>query len=127
MLHRTWSSNRAFNAHNRETIRTRQLAKGSVNLSPSASCRPILDRMSQNKAELADTSVYENADRIKHGKPPLPASTPLTVYTLMPYPTWRFMGSYKTGSNRVTIPISHIRGLITPLIIIATLEPPSKP
>ena len=37
--------------------------------------------------------------------------------------SWRFMGSYKWVISRVTILITYIRGLITP--IITTHEPPS--
>ena len=38
-------------------------------------------------------------------------------------PTWRSMGSYKWAKSRVTIIITHIRGLIT--LLITTHEPPS--
>ena len=39
--------------------------------------------------------------------------------------TWRFMGSYKWGYiSRVTIVMTHIRGLITPLV--TTHEPLSR-
>ena len=37
--------------------------------------------------------------------------------------TWRFMGSYKWSRETISIIITHIRGLITP--VIATHEPPS--
>ena len=39
--------------------------------------------------------------------------------------TWRFMGGICMVISRVAILITHIRGLITPLI--ATHEPPSTP
>ena len=48
-----------------------------------------------------------------------------SLYGSVVYSTWRFMGSYKWDYSRVTTLITHIRGLITPLI--TTHEPPSIP
>ena len=55
-----------------------------------------------------------------------------STLSLNPKPTWWFRGSYKGVISKVTIIITHIRGLITALIttlhpIDLLKEPPLKP